>query len=71
MPFLVADDEVCRKERASFSLNVSVQKKEATISDVGKRCCSKELHDSKTKKTKVEFPMDKPKATKTKHKDGG
>jgi hypothetical protein len=41
----------------------------AIILDAGNGCCSKELQNSKTKKTKTKFPMDKSKATKMKNKD--
>jgi hypothetical protein len=43
MPFLAVDAEVCRKERALLSLNIIIQKTKATILDVGRRCCSREL----------------------------
>ncbi len=69
MPFLAVDAEVCRKERALLSLNIIIQKTKATILDVGRRCCSRELQNSKTNKAKVEFLVDKPKVVKTKHND--
>jgi hypothetical protein len=40
----------------------------AIILDVVGRCCSKELQNSKMKKAKTKFPVDKSKATKTKNK---
>jgi len=72
MTFLAIDVEIYKKGRALFSfMSVTVQKREAVDSYARKRCCSKEFQNSKTKKAKVEFPMDKPKATKTKHNDVG
>jgi hypothetical protein len=71
MTFLAIDAKIYKKGRALFSFRVTVQKKEAIVSDARKRCCSKKFQNSKTKKAKVEFPMDKPKAVKTKHNDVG
>jgi hypothetical protein len=52
-------------------LNVIVQKREAIVSYAGRQCCLKEFHNSKTKKAKENFPMDKSKPIKTKYKDVG
>jgi hypothetical protein len=52
-------------------LSVIVQKREAIVSYAGIGCCLKEFHNSKIKKAKEEFPIDKSKAIKTKYKDVG
>jgi hypothetical protein len=49
-------------------LSVIVLKKEAIVSYAGRGCCLREFHNSKTKKVKAEFLMDKSKVIKTKYK---
>jgi hypothetical protein len=48
-----------KKEQLLSSVDCYVQNKEVIVLDVRRGCWSRKLENSKMKKTKAEFPMDK------------